>query len=156
MISCWLNTLLVSNSLRGDEINEIKSLKYPFVGTTCPYAIHKAQYVFIISIILVYYYFLLIIYLFFTYSVSSGDRHIRNNIFILSKYFKMSEQMILSRKLRDILLLNVNLSISIRYRIYRINLDFSSFSIFSNHLSCNLWIERFIKLMTKQQIISAK
>ena len=34
MISCLLNTLLVSNSQRDDEINEIKSLKYPLAGTT--------------------------------------------------------------------------------------------------------------------------
>ena len=106
-----------------------------------------------LSKLVLYNYFLLIIYLFFTYSVSSGDRHIRNNIFILSKYFKMSEQMILSRKLRDILLLNVNLSISIRYRI---NLDFSWYCTFSNLLSCNLWSERFMQLMTKQPIIPGK
>ena len=30
-----MNTLLVSNSQRDDEINEIKSLKYPLAGTTC-------------------------------------------------------------------------------------------------------------------------
>ena len=106
-----------------------------------------------LSKLVLYNYFLLIIYLFFTYSVSSGDRHIRNNIFILSKYFKMSEQMILSRKLRDILLLNANLSISTRYRIYRINLNFSYFSIFSNLLFCNLWSDRFTSSLVHSTLL---